>query len=101
MGLSSTRICSGSSFSLSDSPPPRRRNLDVFPLEPRRVEALKLIAEAALKAELNPGNSADRNQVVVVKVTEAGDVKLLDFGLAKALKKESPTRGSSGGFTIS
>ena len=34
-------------------------------LEHRRVEALKLIAEAALKAELDPGNSADRYQVVV------------------------------------
>ena len=35
------------------------------PLEHRRVEALKLIAEAALKAELDAGNSADRYQVVV------------------------------------
>ena len=38
----------------------RRRSL-----EHRWVEALKLIAEAALKAELDPGNSADRYQVVV------------------------------------
>ncbi len=35
------------------------------PLEHRRMEALKLISEAALKAELDPGNSADRYQVVV------------------------------------
>jgi len=35
------------------------------PLEHRRVEALKLICEAALKAELDPGTSADRYQVVV------------------------------------
>ena len=34
-------------------------------VEHRRAEALKLIAEAALKAELDPGNSADRYQVVV------------------------------------
>jgi hypothetical protein len=33
--------------------------------EHRRVEALKLISEAALKGELDPGNSADRYQVVV------------------------------------
>jgi len=35
------------------------------PLEHRRVEALKLISEAALKAELDPGNSSERYQVVV------------------------------------
>jgi len=35
------------------------------PLEHRRVEALKLICEATLKAELDPGTSADRYQVVV------------------------------------
>ena len=29
------------------------------------MEALKLISEAALNAELDPGNSADRYQVVV------------------------------------
>ena len=31
----------------------------------RRVEALKVVSEAALKAELDPGTSADRYQVVV------------------------------------
>jgi len=35
------------------------------PLEHRQMEALKLISEAALKGELDPGNSADRYQVVV------------------------------------
>lgn len=34
-------------------------------LEHRRVEALKLISEAALKSELDPGNSSERYQVVV------------------------------------
>jgi len=41
------------------------RNDTERPREHRRVEALKLIAEAALKAELDPGTSADRYQVVV------------------------------------
>jgi len=35
------------------------------PLEHRRVEALKLIAEAALTADLDPGVASDRYQVVV------------------------------------
>ena len=41
------------------------RNDTERPREHRRAEALKLIAEAALKAELDPGSSSDRYQVVV------------------------------------
>ncbi len=41
------------------------RNDTERPLEHRQVEALKLISEAALKGELDPGTSADRYQVVI------------------------------------